>query len=357
MDIKKTLLPSEKLKPLYEDALKLGFGKIFTDYIFTLKYKEDQGWHNPEIKPYQPLSLDPAAMVFHYGQEIFEGQKAYKSPSGDILLFRPEENAVRLNESLKRMCMPHIPEEDYIQSQFELLLLEKRWIPTLKGTSLYIRPTVIATEAALGVRAALEYLFFIILSPVGPFFKEGFNPISLWVSSKYSRAGNGGTGAAKAGGNYGGSLAAGKIATENGYSQVLWLDAKEHNYVEEVGAMNIFFIIDNKLVTPPLSGTILPGITRKSVLEMANDLGIKKEERQISIEELGDGINSGRISEVFGAGTAAVISPVGKINISGTDHVINNNKTGPWAKKFFNTLTDIQYGIGEDKYNWIYKVG
>jgi branched-chain amino acid aminotransferase len=321
-----------------------------------LEYIGDRGWHSPEIKPYQPLVLDPAALVFHYGQEVFEGQKAYKSASGDILLFRPKENAERINRSMKRMCMPEIPADDIIHYECELLKLEKRWIPDQKGAALYIRPTVIATEPVLGVRPANQYLFYIILSPVGPYYKEGFNPIGLWVSRKYSRAAEGGTGSAKAGGNYGGSLVVTKIALEKGYSQVLWLDAKEHRYVEEVGAMNIFFVMNGKLVTPPLSGSILPGITRKSLLEISSHLGIEPEEHPISIEEVINGIESGNITEIFGAGTAAVISPVGKINVDGTEYVINDNQTGPWAKKFFDTLTAIQYGEVDDKHGWVRKV-
>ena len=353
MEIKTTLKPPEKLKPLYEDPSTLIFGKLFTDYMFTLEYNKEEGWHSPEIKPYQPLVLDPAASVFHYGQEIFEGQKAYRSKEGEILMFRPEENAKRLNTSLLRMSMPEIPVEDVLYYEEELVKLDQRWIPTKRGTSLYIRPTCIATEPALGVRASTQYLFYIILSPVGPYYSTGFNPVSLWVSREYSRAGSGGTGAAKAGGNYGASLAASSKAKEKGYSQVLWLDAKEHRYVEEVGAMNILFIIDNKLVTPPLGGTILPGITRKSLLEMASDMGIEPVERPITIDEVVEGIESGSVTEIFGAGTAAVISPVGKINYEGKEYTINDNRTGPWAQKFFDTLTGIQYGELEDKYNWV----
>lgn len=356
MTIKKTLLPEKELKPLFKDPLQLGFGQTYTDHMFTLEYDSEKGWHNAEIKPYQPLKLDPAAKVLHYGQEIFEGQKAYKSPSGEILTFRPRENAKRFLNSLKRMCMAELDVDDFLYYENELLKIEERWIPTVKGTSLYIRPTAIATEAGLGVKAATKYLFFIILSPVGAYFKEGFNPIGLWVSDEFSRAAEGGTGTAKAGGNYAGSLFASRIANENGYSQVLWLDAKEHKYIEEVGAMNILFVIDNKLVTAPLQGTILPGITRKSVLELAKDLGIEPVERKISIDEVTEGIESGKVTEIFGAGTAAVISPVGKLNYKGKEYVVNDNKTGPWSQKFFDTLTGIQYGELEDKYNWVYKV-
>jgi len=356
MDIKKTLLPEDQRKPLFEDALKLPFGKVFTDHMFTLNYRTDSGWTQPHIRPYGPLSLDPAALVFHYSQEVFEGQKAYMSKEGDILLFRPEENARRINRSLERMCMPTIPVDDFLRYEEELLKVEKRWIPAEKGTALYLRPTVIATEAILGVRPASEFLFFIILAPSGPYFKQGFNPVGLWVSREFSRAAAGGTGAVKAGGNYGGSLAATRQAVDKGYSQVLWLDAREHRYVEEVGAMNIFFVWDGTLVTPPLTGTILPGITRQSILEMAPDLGLPVEERPLPIDELADAIDSGRVSEAFGAGTAAVISPVGVIHVDGKDRVMNGNRTGPWSQKLFDALTGIQYGETPDPYGWVYRI-
>jgi len=355
MQIKKTLLTDDKLKPLFDDPLALKFGHHFTDYMFTLSYSGGK-WHSAEIKPYQPLVLDPAAAVFHYGQEIFEGQKAYKSKEDKILLFRPDENANRFNQSMTRMSMPTIPVEDFIRFEEELLKLEERWIPRVKGAALYMRPTGIATEPALGVRPANQYLFFLILCPVGPYYSTGFNPVSLWVSKDYSRAGDGGTGSAKAGGNYGGSLLAAQKAAANGYNQVLWLDAKEHRYVEEVGAMNILFVHENQLVTPPLGGTILPGITRKSVLTLAGDLGLEPVERRITIDEVVEGIEAGKITEIFGAGTAAVISPVGKIGYNGKDYVVNNNVTGPWAQKFFDTLTGIQYGDLEDKHGWVHVV-
>ena len=324
--------------------------------MFTLNYSREKGWHNPEVKPYSMLILDPAALVFHYSQEVFEGQKAYKSPSGDILLFRPLENAKRLNSSLKRMCMPAVPESDILEYESELLKMEERWIPDIKGTALYMRPTVIATEAVLGVRPSSQFLFYIILSPSGPYFPEGFNPVGLWCSRDISRAAEGGTGAVKAGGNYGGSLLAIQKALDQGYSQVLWLDAKEHRFVEEAGAMNLFFVIDNTLVTPPLTGSILPGITRKSILEMAPDLGIETREEMIAIEDLCEGIEQGRVTEMFGAGTAAVVSPFGKLNVDGREHIINNNRTGPWSQKIYDELTAVQYGEKPDPYGWVYRV-
>lgn len=356
MNIKKTLRPSHQLKNLFDNPLNLKFGTTFTDHMFTLQYSQDKGWHSPEIKPYQPLVLDPASSVFHYGQEVFEGQKAYKSKENEILMFRPRENAKRLNRSMQRMCMPEIPVDEILYYEEELLKLEERWIPSVKGASLYIRPTVIATEPLLGVKPASQYLFFIILSPVGAYYSAGFNPISLWVCQEYSRAAEGGTGDAKAGGNYGASLAATGKAFEKGYNQVLWLDAKEHQFIEEVGAMNIFFVMNQELVTPPLSGTILPGITRQSVLEMASDLGIQSVERKITIDEIIEGIANNTVTEAFGVGTAAVVSPVGILNYKNMDYSINNNQTGPWAKKFYDQLTGIQYGEVEDKYHWVHKV-
>jgi branched-chain amino acid aminotransferase len=356
MKIDVELIAPEKLKPLFADPMKLPFGRYFTDYMFTMEYAVGPGWQNPRIKPFQPLVLQPSANVFHYSQEVFEGQKAYRSSRGEILMFRPLENARRMNRSLTRLCMPEIDENVFLQAECELLKLEKRWIPSLNGASLYIRPAVIGTEAALGVKASNEFLFFIILSPVGPYFKEGFNPIGLWVSDTYSRAGEGGTGEAKTGGNYAGSLLATREATQKGYSQVLWLDAAKHRFVEEVGAMNIFFVLDGKLVTPALDGTILHGITRKSVLELAPGLGIKAEERKIAIEEVVEGIQSGRLSEIFGAGTAAVISPVGKIGYKGKDYAVNREQTGPWAKKFYDTLIGLQYGDIPDEFGWVFKV-
>lgn len=355
MEIAKILRPEGQIKPLYDDPLKLVFGRTFTDHMFAMPYHRDRGWHAPEIKPYQPLMLDPAANVLHYSQEVFEGQKAYKSGSGELLLFRPEENAKRLNNSLRRMCMPEIPIEMILQAVDELVKTEQRWIPTAPGCSLYIRPTVIGTEAALGVRPSEEYLFYIILSPVGPYFPEGFRPVSLWVSDSFTRAALGGTGEAKTGGNYAASLLASQQAKERGYSQVLWLDAREHRYIEEVGAMNIFFVIDNVLVTPPLSGSILNGITRRSVLKLAEDIGIRAEQRQLTIDELVDGIRFRKVTEVFGAGTAAVISPVGKICYKGQEYSVGD-EPGPWSRKFFDTLTGIQTGQLVDKHGWVHRI-
>ncbi len=355
MTIKKTLLPSNKLKPLYKDPLQLQFGRQFTDYMFTLEYKSRDGWQNPEIKPYQPLLLDPAANVLHYSQEVFEGQKAYKSPQGNILLFRPRDNARRINHSLHRLCMPELPEEIFLEAECELLKLEERWIPRVKGAALYIRPTVIGTEGALGVKPSSEFLFYIIFSPVGPYFQGGFKPISLCVSDEYTRAASGGTGDAKTGGNYACSLLAMEIAKKRGYDQVIWLDARERTHIEELSAMNIFFVINGKLVSPALDGCILSGITRRAILEMAPDLGITPEERRVTIAEVTAGMQSGSVSEVFAAGTAAVVTPVNKINYQNKDYVIAA-PAGPWTRKIYDTLTAIQYGEIPDPYGWVYKV-
>jgi len=356
MEIKKTILEKSKQKPPVKDPSQVVFGGTFTNHMFTLRYREGKGWFDPHIQPFQDLSLSPAALVLHYAQEIFEGMKAYRSPRGEILLFRPEENARRLNRSLKRMCMPPIPEEDFLVYLKELLKVEREWVPEKKGTSLYIRPTVIATEPKLGVKPSTEYLFYIILAPVGLYFKGGLKPVSLWMTRDYVRACEGGTGEAKTGGNYAASLYAGELAKQKGYGQVLWLDAKENRYVEEVGAMNIFFVINDKLVTPRLKGTILPGITRKSVLQLAGDMGLDTEERLISIDEVIEGIESGALTECFGAGTAAVICPVGTLSLDGKEYVINDNRIGKWSQTFFDTITDIQGGLAEDKYHWIEKV-
>jgi len=355
MDINLTVLPEEKRKPLPEDPLHLPFGRFFSDHFFTMNYEVGKGWFDAAIKPYGPISLDPAASVLHYSQEVFEGQKAYLSRQDRILLFRPWENARRINLSLRRMCMPKIPEEIFISAECELLKLEKRWIPKPKGSALYIRPAVIATEAAVGIRPASSYLFFIILSPVGTYFPSGFKPIPVWVSDTYIRAAQGGTGEAKTGGNYAGSLLATQMAKENGYSQVIWLDAREKKYIEEMGGMNIFFVIDGKLVTPPLSGTILDGVTRKSILRLAPDIGLPAEERALNIDEVLEGIRSGSVSEAFAAGTAAVITPVGLFAYQDEKAEIGR-ESGPWTQKIYDKLLAIQYGDEADPYDWVFQV-
>ncbi|MHA1698626.1 MAG: branched-chain amino acid aminotransferase [Promethearchaeota archaeon] len=358
MDISLELLPEGKRRSLPEDESTLGFGQLFTDHMFSMKYSEDgnRGWHDAKIHPYREICLDPAAIVFHYGQEIFEGLKAYRSEKDEIFLFRPDKNIERLNNSADRMCMPRVDEEFLLGAIKQLVEIEKRWVPHTRGTSLYIRPTYIATQPILGVRPSSDYLFYIILSPVGAYYATGFNPVKILVEEKYTRAAIGGVGFAKAGGNYAASLLAAKKAKEMGYTQVLWLDAAEHKYVEEVGTMNMFFVIDGVLVTSPLTGSILPGVTRDSVIHMAKDWGIKVEERMISIDEIYDAWKDDRLSEAFGTGTAAVVTPVGELRYKDKDIVINDFKVGELSQKFFDALFGIQYGTADDPYGWRVKV-
>lgn len=339
------------------DPDNLSFGTIFAEHMFTMRYNEDKGWNQAGIEKYGPFTMDPASCVLHYSQEIFEGLKAYIAPDGRILLFRPEENARRMNRSAQRLCMPPIPEETFLEAIRELVMLDKEWIPNAPGTSLYIRPTMIGNEPFLGVRPSKEYLFFIILSPVGPYFKKGFETVGIYVEDKLVRAAVGGLGDIKTGGNYAASLMAAEEAKKKGYSQVLWLDAKEHKYVEEVGAMNIFFVYGKKLVTPALTGSILPGITRASVIEMAQDMGYHVEERVITIDEVIRNLSNGEMTEVFGAGTAAVLSPLGSLHYKGQNYTINNNEAGEVTKALYQRLIDIQYGKTEDTYGWVYELG
>lgn len=349
MNINITLTKEPKAK--FTDENSLGFGRIFTDHMFTMEYEEGKGWHNAQIRPYENFSLDPATVVFHYAQEIFEGLKAYKDDSGVVRLFRPERNFARLNDSCVRLCMPEINEQDALLALEKLLEVEKDWIPTKLGTSLYVRPFIIATDVHLGVSASDKYLFAIILSPSGAYYKNGLAPVGIYVEDEYVRAAPGGTGAAKTGGNYAASILAGKKAKEKGYSQVLWLDPTKQ-YVEEVGAMNIFFVIGDTLITPALNGSILPGITRDSVLTLAKSLGINVEEKRIAIEEIKEAYKNGSLKECFGTGTAAVISPVGELCYKGEKMVINNNKMGDISQLIYKTLTDIQYKGEGDKFNW-----
>ncbi|AEH45235.1 branched-chain amino acid aminotransferase [Thermodesulfatator indicus DSM 15286] len=352
MEIKLELLPPEKRRKLDLEG-DLPFGCIFTDHMFLMYYQEGKGWYDAQIKPYEPICLDPAATVFHYSQTIFEGLKAYYGVDGRIRLFRPERNMARMNYSAKRMCMPAIDKEFALHAIKTLVDLEKGWIPKEIGSALYIRPVLMGTEAFLGVKPSSEYIFFIILSPVGAYYKEGFNPIKIYVTDKYVRAVPGGVGDVKTGGNYAASLMASEEAAKLGYTQVLWLDAIERRYVEEVGTMNIFFYFEDELVTPALTGTILPGITRESVIQMAKDWGLKVNERRITIDEVIEGAETGRLKECFGTGTAAVISPVGYLAYKGKEYVINQGQTGPLAQRLFEELTGIQYGEKPDPYGWI----
>lgn len=347
------ILPVPQPKQPIQDESKLVFGKEFTNRMFTMPYDRGQGWHSPQIKPYGPLSLDPAALVLHYAQEIFEGLKAFRRQDGSIALFRPRDNFERFNLSARRLCMPEVDVDFCLKALLELLKLEQEWIPHTAGTSLYIRPTMIATEAVLGVKPADQYLFYIILSPVAAYYKGGLNPVKIWVSDEYVRVAPGGTGEAKTGGNYASSLCAATLAATQGFDQVLWLDGIERKYIEEVGSMNICFVYDNKIVTSPLRGTILNGITRRSILTLATEMGYTIEERALSIDEVLEGAESGRLQEAFGTGTAAVVSPVGHLTYRDKTVRIGEGKTGELTKKLYDTLTGIQYGRIEDSHNWV----
>jgi branched-chain amino acid aminotransferase len=338
------------------DESKLVFGKTFSDHMFITKYQSGRGWQDARIAPYENLSLDPAAMVLHYGQGIFEGLKAYRWHNGDIYLFRPEKNMERLNRSARRMCMPEIDVPWQMEILAALLKLDVDWIPHSVGSSLYIRPTMIASEPALGVRPAQEYLYYIITGPVGAYYPEGFNPVKIYVSDEHIRAVRGGVGEAKTMANYAASLYAAEMAKKKGYTQVLWLDAVERAWVEEVGTMNIFFRIDDQLITPPLSGSILPGITRDSVIQLARHWGLPVSERPIKIDEVIATIRSGKMREIFGTGTAAVISPVGEICYKDQLYRIQDGAVGEWSQKFYDEILGIQYGEKIDPFGWIRKV-
>ncbi len=354
MEIEVDLVPEHKRKEKPKDPVNLAFGSVYTDHMFIMEYS-DEHWHSPRIQPYQSISLDPSALIFHYGQGIFEGMKGYRR--GDkVFLFRPRDNFSRLNNSAKRMVMPQVDVDFCVEALKKLVRIDKDWIPQEPGTALYIRPTMIASEPKLGLRPSTEYLFYIILSPVGPYFKEGFNPVKIYVSDKYSRAAKGGVGFAKTLGNYAASLLAGEIAAKAGCSQVMWLDAVEHKYIEEAGTMNLFLLFEDELVTPPLTGTILPGITRDSVIQITRDWGMKVSERMVSIDEVIEGINNGRLKEIFGVGTAAVVAPVGSLLYKGNEYIINGNKTGDTAKRVLTELMGIQCGEIEDTRGWVIQV-
>lgn len=353
MDIKVISLPAEKMKEKIKDESQLGFGKYFTDRMLVVEWKSDQGWCDARIEPYAPFMLDPACTVFHYAQEIFEGLKAYKWADGRLALFRPEMNARRFNQSGDRVCMPPVPEEVFIEGIKQLVMLEKDWVPTASGTSLYIRPTMIAVEPVLGVHPSNHYYFYVILSPVGAYYAAGFNPVNILVEDHYVRAVPGGTGEAKTGGNYASSLKAGQLAKQKGYDQVLWLDGRERRYIEEVGAMNMFFAYGNKIVTAPLTGSILSGVTRDSVLKLAPTLGYEVEECQIDINDLMADIRAGKVTEAFGSGTAAVITPVGKLCYKDEVLQLTGGKVGEITGKLYDTLTGIQTGRLKDEFGWV----
>lgn len=344
------LQASQKREAPTED---FGFGNLFVNRMFTQYYEQGTGWYGAQIGPYRNFSLPPATAVLHYAQEIFEGTKAYRRPDGDINLFRPWENMKRFNRSAQRMAMPTIDEEDHLSALVRLVEMEREWVPSAPGATLYIRPAMFATEPALGVHASTTYTHFIIAGPVGAYFKEDFSPVPVHISGHYRRAVRGGVGAAKTGGNYAASLFVSEQAAAKGYSQVLWLDAIHGRYVEEVGAMNICFVYGGqRIVTPPLSDSILAGVTRDSVLKLAPDLGYEVAEEEVEVHQMLAAIKAGHITEVFGCGTAAVIAPVGIFEFEDEIVTINENQSGPVATKLFNTLTDIQYGRIPDPYGW-----
>jgi branched-chain amino acid aminotransferase len=343
-----------KAKP---DQSRLGFGQFFTDHMFTMRWNRQNGWHDAAIEPYSNFSLDPAAMVFHYGQAIFEGMKAYRGKDDQIFLFRPADNFARMNQSALRICMPRFPQDRVLQALRAMVYLDQEWVPNTPGATLYIRPTMIATEPALGLRPAEEYLFFIICCPVGAYYAEGFSPTRIYVEDQYVRAVPGGVGDAKTAGNYAASVKAQVEAHDKGYTQVLWLDAVERRYVEEVGTSNIFFLIDDELITPPLEGSILPGITRDSVIQLARDWGYRVSERRITIDEVVAAGKSGALKESFGTGTAAVISPVGEFCYREQHVSINGGAAGELAKRLYDELQAIQFGYQEDPHKWRVRVG
>jgi branched-chain amino acid aminotransferase len=348
--------PTATRKPRPTNTASLGFGQTFTDHMFLVDFEEGRGWHDARVIPYGPLSIDPAASVLQYAQELFEGFKATRGVDGKIRVFRPDRHCARLSRSAERMCMPTVPSELVMRAVSELVKLEQDWVPNAPNTALYLRPTLIGTEPFLGVRPSRTYTFFIIASPVGAYYAEGFNPVKIWIEEECVRAARGGLGAAKAGANYAASLYAAERAKANGYSQVLWLDAIEHKYLEEVGTMNLFVEIDGAFVTPPLEGSILDGVTRSSIITLLRDWGHDVQERRISVDELLRAHANRKLGEVFGCGTAAVVSPVGELGFQGERLVINDHKSGATAQKLFNELTGIQQGRIADTRGWLFEI-
>ncbi|UJW67466.1 branched-chain amino acid aminotransferase [Mycobacteroides chelonae] len=339
-----------------------GFGKYFTDHMVSIDWNTENGWHNAQVVPYGPITLDPSAIVLHYAQEVFEGLKGYRQPDGTIAAFRPEANAERMIQSCRRIAIPELPQELFIESLRQLIAVDSDWVPPGGGEeSLYLRPFIIATEAGLGVRPAAEYRYLLIASPAGAYFSQGIKPVSVWLSHEYVRAAPGGIGAAKTGGNYAASLVAQAQAAEEGCDQVVWLDAIERRYIEEMGGMNLFFVFgrdgEARLVTPELSGSLLPGVTRKSLLQLASDAGFAIEERKIDVDELEKKAASGEITEVFACGTAAVITPVGRVKHSSGEFTIGEGEPGEVTMALRDTLTGIQRGTFADTHGWITKLG
>ena len=347
ISITKTTCPKEK-----PDSSTLGFGKIFTDHMFMMDYNSEKGWYNARIIPFAPIALHPASTVLHYGSEIFEGLKAYRRADGKVQLFRPMENIRRLNNSAERLCLPQIPEEDALEALTAFVQCEQDWTPSAPGTSLYLRPFLYGNDETLGVHAVHNATFVIIASPVGSYYKEGINPVKIMIEDQDVRAVRGGTGYAKCGGNYAASNRAGKRAEEQGYSQVLWLDGVERKYIEEVGAMNVMFKIAGEIVTPMLSGSILPGITRKSCIEVLKKEGYTVHERLLSIDELKEAMENGTLEEAWGCGTAAVVSPIGELFYQGVHYPVNNGQIGEVTQHLYDILTGIQWGRIEDTFGW-----
>ena len=356
MEIKVNLVRADQLKQKPADESNLGFGDIFTDHRFIMDYEKGKGWFNPRIEPYGDLKISPAALGIHYSQMVFEGLKAYYGKDGGIYLFRAKENLKRLNRSAPRICMPEVDIDLFMEGMKKLILLDREWVPRSQGTSLYIRPAMLATEAHLSVRPSNYLIFYIIIGPVGAYYKEGLNPVKIYVEDKYVRAAPGGTGESKTAGNYAGSLLAAEEAKTKGFDQVLWLDAIERKYIEEVGTMNMFFVIEDEVITAPLTGTILPGITRDSVIHMVKDWGMKMTERAITMDEMISAARDGRLKEAFGTGTAAVISPVGQITYEGEDHIVAGGKMGGLSQRLYNEIMAIQYGEKEDPYGWMERI-
>ena len=350
------VIKSRKNKKKPQDQSKLGFGKYFTDHMFTMEYEEGKGWHNEKVQPYAPLALDPGTMILHYAQGIFEGMKAFRAADGSINIFRPMENFLRMNRSAERMCIPQFDAGVAMEGLKKLIEVDKAWIPSEPGTALYIRPTIIATDVALGVHASHKYLFFIVLCPVGSYYANGLQPVSIYVEDFYVRSAVGGTGEAKCIGNYAASLKAAEVAAAQGFDQVLWLDAKDKKYVEEVGSMNMFFVIGDEVCTPMLTGSILPGITRKSSLEVLKKAGYKTAERKISIDEVVAAAEKGELKEAFGTGTAAVISPVGSLTYKGKTYEVGGGKMGEITQFLYDRITGIQRGEIADEFGWIEKL-
>lgn len=349
MNITITKTTAKKAKP---DESALGFGKIFTDHMFMMDYSREKGWYDARIVPFENLSIHPASTVLHYGSEIFEGLKAYRKADGSVQLFRPIENIRRMNRSAERLCLPQLPEEDALEALLKFVEVEQDWTPHSEGTSLYLRPFMFGNDESLGVHAVHNATYVIIASPVGSYYAEGINPVKIMIEDEDVRAVRGGTGYAKCGGNYAASNRAGERAEKKGYSQVLWLDGVERKYIEEVGAMNVMFKINGEIVTPMLSGSILPGITRMSCLEVLRKEGYKVSERLLSIDELEEAMENGTLEEAWGCGTAAVISPIGELCYKGKKYAVNNGEIGETTQYLYDTLTGIQWGKIEDTFGW-----